>query len=307
MKYRIISVIFMILLVSSCSINRAAVRMISKSLTDGSGNVFTSDEDPELIGDSLPFVLKMYEIMLEADPENQDLLSAAAQGFVVYSNIYVHMPADMLDYNDWEKQSRMYIRAKKLYLRGCRYAESSLNLRNKGFSEAVENNDLTEILKKTGKDDVADLYWFGIGLMGAYSIDITDPYLAPKRKTAFSALERGYEIDSDYGNGAFHDFFIQYYASLPENMGGGIDKAEYHFKKSLEISEYKKASPYISYALSVCTKKQNDKGVAEFKNVLEKAKLIDENEVPENRLENIVFKEKADWLLKNIDNYFLID
>ena len=102
-------------------------------------------------------------------------------------------------------------------------------------------------------------------------------------------------------------FLLQYSASLPEGMGGGIEKAEYHYKKAVELSEGKKASPYVSYALAVCTKRDDQMGADNFKNVLEKALSIDENEVPEDRLENIVFKRKAEWLLENIENYFLID
>ncbi len=65
----------------------------------------------------------------------------------------------------------------------------------------------------------------------------------------------------------------------------------------------------MSYALNICTKKDDEEqsGVKEFKSVLEKALSIDENEVPENRLENIIFKRKAKHLLENIEDYFLID
>lgn len=291
----------------SCSVNKMATRIMSKTLTEGTSGVFTSDNDPELVGDALPIILKLYEVMLEGDPENDGVSSAAGQGFVTYANIFVHMPADMMDYSEWNKQSEMYSRAKKLYLRGSSYALKSLEIRHKGFSEALESGETDEILGRMKEEDVGDLYWYGMGIMGALSIDITDPHIAPMRKNAVSLIEKGYEINSSYNKGAFHDFFMQYSASLPEGMGGGIDKAEYHYKKAVELSEGKKASPYVSYALAVCTKRDDQKGADNFKNVLEKALSIDENEVPEDRLENIVFKRKAEWLLENIENYFLID
>ncbi len=298
-----------VMLLLSCSVNRMATRILSKSLTEGSQDVFTSDDDPELIADALPLILKMYEVMLDSDPENDDVSSAAGEGFITYANIYIHTPAGMLDYSEWEKQAGMYDRAKKMYLRGSRYALNSLDLRHRGFSQALYEDRFAEYSGKLGKKDVRDLYWYGMGIMGALSIDITDPHIAPMRKNAVLLLERGYEIDSSFNRGAFHDFFMQYYSSLPESMGGGLDKAEYHYRMALELTEGKKASPYVSYALSVCTKKDDDEqtGVKEFKNALEKALSIDENEVPENRLENIIFKRKARWLLENIDDYFLID
>ena len=293
---------------SSCSVNKMAAKMMSKSMS-GAQDVFTSDNDPELVGDALPLVLKLYEIMLESDPENEDLCSTAGQGFITYSNIYIHTPSEMLDYSQWEKQAKMNDRAKKMYLRGSSYSLRALDIRHNGFSQALYEHRIEEMAEDLENEDVKDLYWYGMGIMGALSIDITDPHIAPMRKNAVYLLNKGFEIDPDFNEGAFHDFYVQYYASLPEGMGGGLDKAEYHFKKAVELSKGKKASPYVSYALNVCTKKDDEmqSGVKEFKSALEKALLIDENEVPENRLENIIFKRKAQHLLDNIGDYFLID
>ena len=303
----IFSAVFLMLFMS-CSVNKMTARIMTKSL-EGAQTVFTSDDDPELVGDALPLVLKLYEVMLESDPENDELCSTAGESFVTYANIYIHTPAGMLDYSEWEKQAKMYERAKNMYLRGSRYALRSLDLRHKGFAQALYEDRIDEMLEDLEEEDVKDLYWYGMGIMGALSIDITDPHIAPMRKNAVTLLEKGFEINSSFNQGAFHDFFMQYYASLPEGMGGGLDIAEKHFKKAVELSEGKKATPYVSYALNVCTKKddENQSGVKEFKNVLEKALSIDENEVPENRLENIIFKRKAKWLLDNIGDYFLID
>ena len=305
--YLILAAAFFMLF-TSCSVNKMAAKMMSESLS-GAQTVFTSDDDPELIGDALPLVLKLYEVLLDSDPENDGLCSTAGESFITYSNIYIHTPAGMLEYSEWEKQAKMYERAKKMYLRGSSYALRSIDIRHKGFAQALYENRVEERFEDLEEEDVKDLYWYGMGIMGALSIDVTDPHIAPMRKNAVTLLEKGFEINSSFNQGAFHDFFMQYYASLPEGMGGGLDIAEGHFKKAVELSEGKKASPYVSYAVNVCTKKDDEKqsGVKEFKNVLEKALSIDENEVPENRLENIIFKRKAQWLLDNIGDYFLID
>ena len=44
--------------------------------------VFTSDDDPELVRDAFPFGLKTYELLIAEDPENPALYLAAAAGFV---------------------------------------------------------------------------------------------------------------------------------------------------------------------------------------------------------------------------------
>jgi hypothetical protein len=50
----------------SCSLNRMAVRAVADALTsDGGSEVFTGDDDPELVGDALPFAVKMYESLID--------------------------------------------------------------------------------------------------------------------------------------------------------------------------------------------------------------------------------------------------
>ncbi len=103
-------------------------------------------------------------------------------------------------------------------------------------------------------------------------------------------------------SGSIHDFYILYYGSLPDYMGGGVKKAREHFKKSIENAEHKSASPYISLATTVSVKEQN---VEEFTQLLKKALEIDPEADPDNRLVNILNQRKARWLLEHVDDYFL--
>ena len=47
---------------SGCSINKIAMNAVANVLGgDGGSSSFTADSDPQLVGDALPFALKMYE------------------------------------------------------------------------------------------------------------------------------------------------------------------------------------------------------------------------------------------------------
>ncbi len=60
---------------SSCSINKLAMNAVADALTgEGSSDVFTGDPDPQLVGDSIPFAIKMYESLLSANPDHQGLM-----------------------------------------------------------------------------------------------------------------------------------------------------------------------------------------------------------------------------------------
>ncbi len=92
---------------ASCSINRFAVRTVAGFLAgSGQGTVFTGDDDPELVGDALPFALKTYESLLEADPSNAPLALATGRAFVSYAFAFVQAPADELPVEQVDEQQR---------------------------------------------------------------------------------------------------------------------------------------------------------------------------------------------------------
>ncbi len=297
-------VIGALVFLNSCSINKMAVKAVSKSFSGGGEAVFTADDDPRLVGDALPLLLKINEMLIINDPDNPELKASAGKLFIIYSNLFIQTPADMLDYTEWKKQSEMYDRAKKMYIRGCNYLKESLELKHK---IKIDLSDKKSIETDYEESDVDSLYWLGAGLMSAITIDLTDPHLAPLRNTAIDLMFRAYSLDPDMGRGALHEYFLRYYASIPESMGGSLEKAEYHFKKALKLSEGSRVSPYIAYASSVSVKNQSREGLEEFRKMLETALKLDIDSYPENRLENTIMKQKAAWYLENIDNFFLVD
>ncbi|MDY6951281.1 MAG: TRAP transporter TatT component family protein, partial [Thermodesulfobacteriota bacterium] len=70
-----VALVLLLALGSGCGVlRRAAVRNVAGVFSGPSGsNVFVEDNDPELIRDALPFVLKTYEALLAADAQNRDL------------------------------------------------------------------------------------------------------------------------------------------------------------------------------------------------------------------------------------------
>ncbi|MCK5622107.1 MAG: hypothetical protein KAJ11_07455, partial [Alphaproteobacteria bacterium] len=66
-----------------------AVDTLGDMLASGD-SVFTEDDDIELIGEALPFSLKLVESLLAESPDHRGLLLAAARGYVLYSYAYVH-------------------------------------------------------------------------------------------------------------------------------------------------------------------------------------------------------------------------
>jgi len=281
-----------------------AIKAVSNALTGaGSADVFTGDSDPELVGGALPFAIKMYEALLSQNPDHQGLLLTTGSLFVMYANAFVQGPAEMLDAIEYyEERFEGLDRAKKLYLRGNVLLMSALEKKYPGFREAtVEKGNLEGLLKKCKKEDVPLLYWSVAGGLAAYSIDLFDFSLSSNLTKWGFMMARAYELDPDFNNGAIDDFYILYFSSVPESMGGDKAKAEIHYKRALEKTRGLAAGPYVSYAQAVCVPAQD---YDTFKDNLEKALAIDPSEDPSSRLVNILSQRKARYMLENAYEYF---
>jgi predicted anti-sigma-YlaC factor YlaD len=165
----------------------------------------------------------------------------------------------------------------------------------------VEKGDIQPLLNKCKKQDVGLLYWAVAGGLSAYSIDILDYGLSVNIPQWNAMIQRAYELDPNYSTAALDEFFIIYYASLPELLGGDPEKAEYHYKLAIKKTGGNSAGAYVSYAQSVCIPAQN---YDDFKDCLEKALAIDPDKDTSTRLVNIISQQKARWLLDNAWTYF---
>lgn len=289
----------------SCSANKLALKMVGDALSStSSGTAITGDDDPELVGDALPFALKLYEILIEKGSDNPGLFLAAGSGFIMYSNAYVQTPADMLPDQEFEKKTRMTARAKKLYIRGRDYVLQGLELKYPGFAASLESGSITDVLARMKADDVPYLYWTGAGWMAAYAADPFDVSVGVGVKNASAMMETALRLDEAYAAGAIHEIFISYYGSLPRSMGGSEEKARYHFKRAVELSKGLKASPYVALASTVSVNNQN---VKEFTGLLNKALAVDVSEKTDIRLANILAQRKARWLLDHREDRILSD
>lgn len=292
------------LLASGCSINRLAVRAVSGFFAgSGGGTAFTGDDDPQLVADALPFALKLYESLLEADPQNPALALATGRSFVTYAYAFVQIPADELGDMQVERQAEMRERAKKLFLRGRRYILDGMELRRPGFRAALDSGKVDQALRLAGKQDADYLYWLGAAWLSAFSVSPFDMELLVTIPIPLALLRQVNEWDERWGEGAVHGILISFYGSAPADLGGSPPKAREEFARAVEISGGRQAGPYIALATSVCVREQNAK---EFRELLGKALAIDVDKDPANRLQNIILQNQARWLLDHIDNYFLV-
>lgn len=288
---------------SACSLNRTAVKLVADALASGAaGSSFSSDDDPELVGDAVPFALKLYESLLDTVTDNPNLYLAAGSGYVMYANAWVQTPADMLPDSEFARKREQTARARRLYLRGRDYTLQGIEVRHPGFKSALDGDAAREYFDTMKGDDVPFLYWAAAGWIAAWAADPFDVETGIGVKKAAAMMEAALRIDEAWDEGSLHEFFLLYYGALPESMGGSEEKARRHFERAVALSKGNRASPFVALASTISVKNQNEK---EFVELLNRALAVDVKEKYPGRLANVIAQRRARWLLDHRGDRFL--
>ena len=282
---------------------RAAVKQVGDALSsEKTMAVISSDNDPDLIWEAMPFALKTMEVMLSQDPSNGDLRFSLASGYIQYAYGHLAQEAQVTEDVNYKKAQHLWHRTYNLSLRGRDYALSALDSRYPDFSKNVRT-DTAATLAQTTKKDAPLLYWAAAGWAGAIVANKSDMENMAELPVAVAMMRRVLELDENYRDGAVHEFFIAYEAGQPNNSSSEVlKKAEMHFKKAVDCTRGKKAYPYVLFAESVAVKRQD---LPLFKKLLDQALAINADEVKEWRLVNTIAQERAQWLKGRIPVLFV--
>jgi predicted anti-sigma-YlaC factor YlaD len=287
------------LVAAGCSPRRLALTGLADALASGSGGVFASDDDPELIRDAAPFSLKALEALLVDLPEHPGLLLSACAGFAAYAYAFPQADADLVGNGDHAQVEALRTRARRLFVRGRDYCLRALERRRPGVGERLLAAP-EEALAWAGPADVPLLYWTGAAWGGAVALGLDQPALVADFPAVRALLGRALALDEAWDRGAIHAALIPLEA-LPEAMGGSRARARAHFERAIALSDGAAAGPYVSYATAVALA---DADRAAFEELLRRALAVDPDRDPSQRLANHVAQRRARHLLDRADALF---
>ena len=285
------------LLVPACSIKKFAVRQVGDALSSGT-SVYETDPDVDLVGEALPFSLKLVESLLDVTPRHRGLLVTAAKGFALYALAYVDMPGEMLIDDDFEGGKALRERAKRLYLRSLVFSLRALETAYPGISEELRRAP-REAAGRVAKKHVDLLYWAGAALGLSISTDPTDPSMVIRLAEVDALLDRAIALDESWDRGSLHEFRLRLESAKP----GGPDasRAKRSFERALELSRGERAGLFVSYAEAHAIGAQ-DREL--FEDLLAKALAVDADAHEQDRLLNHLAQRRARWLRSRIDDLF---
>lgn len=288
-----------IVLGPACSIREYVVVGLADSLSQG-GDVFASDDDPELVREALPFALKSMEALLLEAPQHEGLLLACCRSFTQYSRAFVAADADRVEDTDYAAAEKLRERALKLYLRARDYGLRALELRHAGITSALRSEPDAAVAVFDAAE-VGLIFWTGVAWAGALSVGLDRPEIVADVDAPRALLRRTLELDEGFDDGAVHEVMIVMEA-LPSVMGGSMERARAHFERAIELSRGMSASPYVTMAEAVHVPTQNRHG---FRAALAQALAIDPDRLPTQRLANVLAQDRARFLLEREDMLFL--
>lgn len=287
-----------VVFVSACSPKRYALNTVGDMLSKG-GSVYESDEDIALVGDALPFSLKLIESLLVESPDQRGLLLSASRGYVLYAYAYVHWEAEQIQLIDLQKARTLRARAQKLYLRGLKYGLHALELSSPGFEKALSEEPFQAVIKISANEaggDVPYLYWSAAALGLAISVAKNDPKMLARLPEVEALLDRALALDETWNRGTLHEFKILWAAA--QRSPADEETLRHHYQRALDLSGGQRASLYVAMAEAVSLAKQDR---AEFTTLIEAALDVNLEDDPEHRLMNAIAQRRAEWLLSRID------
>ena len=229
------------------------------------------DDDPELVGQAIPFGLKLYESLLDSSPKNKELLIATCSNFTEYGVAYLETEALVLGEAEHHDQvAHLNSRALKLYLRAKGYCLRAMEVRFPGITQKLLKDPVAALKAarrktcrcSTGRRRRGD---------PPSALGIDKPELVIDLPTVRALAERAIALDETWAKGTLHEMFISL-DSQPEALGGSVEHARAHFARAVELQKGTSPGPYVSLAVGVAQPAQDR---AEFESLLKQALAID--------------------------------
>jgi predicted anti-sigma-YlaC factor YlaD len=282
---------------AACSPRGYALRNVADALSSTSqGGAFARDDDPELVGDAVPFALKTMEQLADSLPDHVGLRLALARGFTQYAYGWVQLPADDVAEKDLALAKAERERAVRLYLRARGYGLAGLQMTRGIKIEELRGAEeqRTAALARATKEEVPLVYWTMAAWGAAMSLSKQDLDLVADVPAVAAMLDRALALDETFEEGALHEFALQIDPARPQGTTRVRQRA--HFDRARELQKGKKISALVTYAEAVAGPGQDR---PTFESLLREAVEfdVDQPAARDERLANVLTQRRARFLL----------
>jgi ribosomal protein S7 len=273
----------MILVLPGCA---TVVATAGSGVAGNLNTAILNQDDPQLVRDGAPAYLLMLDSFVEGAPDNEAVLSAAAELYSAYGAVFVNDP----------------LRARKLTARGRSYGQRALCVAVEKVCGIWHENyhDFVRRLHLVDEKHVAVLYTFGLSWIAWIQAHSDDFGALAKLPLAEAVLLRVQKLDPKFKEGDVEHLLAILNTVRPPALGGDFEAGLAHYERAIEVSEGRDLSEKVDfakyYARTLYERELHDR-------LLNEVLAAD----PVQRgytLFNTLAQEKAKNLLASADDYF---
>jgi hypothetical protein len=248
----------------------------------------SKQSDPTIVRAGTPAYLMLIDGLIEAYPDNSELLTSGCQAYTAYASSFV-------EGTDPKKAAALYAKAKG-------YGFRALS-KKRNFQQAVTGpvDDFVAFLKQYDKKDVPPLFWTASAWGKWVSLNLDSVEALADMAMLEATMQRTLELDDSFYHGSPHLLMAVYLAARPDIIGGNIDKAKEHFDKAFSLGADKLLSAKVLFARYYAVR-LGDRVL--FAKTLQEVTDAPVDGVPELTLANTLAKQKAREMLEKVDDYF---
>jgi len=283
---RIVLIVLTAFLFEGC-IQTIALRSMGGILDNGLAS-FNEESDLQLAHEALGSNLKLIEAMIKSDPDNEQFLIFAAQGYNAYALAFCE--------DDSVERARVF------YLRAKEYGMRVL-MKNKKFKEALDGDmaAFREAITTFDKDDVPAIFWTAFSWGSYINITRTDVAGLADLSKVNALIAFVAEKNPSFYYGGAYLFLGTIEGSTPKALGGNPDKSKKYFEKCLALNGGKFLMTQLYYARTYAVAIQDQ---PLFESLLKQVEEASTDILPEARLANVIAKKKARKLLSQSNELF---
>ena len=286
LKHKLV-LIFLFCLPMSCATSKTMTVRATASLLEDIAKSAYRQTDLRLIREGMPAYLMLIDGMVEAVPDNENLLISAAQAYASFASAFV------------QDEDREY--ADFLYVKAKNYDLSALNQIGFKNPAAIEFDNFEKTLHTLDKKDVPYLFWAASCWGSWISLNQRSMEAMAELPRVELMMKRVLELEEEFYYGGAHIFMGVLEASRPKIAGGDLNKAQNHFLKAIELGDGKFLMSRIYYA-DYYARKAFDRQL--FISILQEILDTPVSLEPDLTLLNTVAHTKAQKMLKDVDEYF---
>jgi hypothetical protein len=211
--------------------------LISSAATNLADNLSTAilnQDDPELVRAGAPSYLLLLDSFIEGNPDDPDILSAAATLYATYGAVFA---------DDDLRASRLTTRARGYALAAmCESYAAACDWSNLSYDDFVAS------LAGVGPRDAEYLYSYGfasLAFLQAHSSDMSSLAELPHVEALF---DHYLDISGDGVNGSVYTYMGILLTIMPPALGGKPEEAREYFEKAIVVSEGRDLSAKVEFA-----------------------------------------------------------